>query len=421
MANENAATVSAPVTAPAAAPAAVSEPAAPKRPESISEKMERLGWEKDTPHGDNPESLGAKSRAREVSAASEEPAKTEQHTDPKPKANEPDGAEPDEKTKPDVPKPKTDAAVDAKREQLKALIAELGMQLDDTRVTSAERAALRGERRDAREALEKLENEAKERIAAATKALEERDSSAKPRFDKLSTFEKAIESGDHDQIAKVAGFEDWDKLQEHVIALKADPAYQRMRALERQVAERERAEKEREEKAAKEAEERTVAEQRQAEERAQQQARAEYMRGLSATMAKSEDPVVKAMADDPAFVGAVFRVQQSHYAGGDAMTPEEAIRTAAKGTQGQPLVAELKKLYDRLAPVFGQPQPSAGAVVASVKAEDRAERPKAKRTPAPSPPPAASKTKMDDREWKVSAARRLEEAVREERRANGAR
>src|SRR6478735_2884254 len=96
MAHENAATVSAPVTAPTPAAAPAAEPAAPKRPESIAEKMDRLGWEKDTPHGDNPESLGAKSRAR---GASEEPAKPEP-------APEPEGAEPDEKTKPDVVKPK---------------------------------------------------------------------------------------------------------------------------------------------------------------------------------------------------------------------------------------------------------------------------------------------------------------------------
>jgi hypothetical protein len=426
MADENVAATTGTETA--AAPAAAEAPKAaeriapPGKGESLVEKMERLGWERDGDPLDNPDSLAHKANAGERDKK-KPPAKAEEA-----KAED---AEIDEE-EPEKHKAAEQAAdpLAPKREQLKALIAELGMQLEDGRVTSVERAALRGERRDAKEALAKLEREAQARIEAATKALEEREASHKPRFDKLGDFEKAIEVGDHDKIAQVAGFESWDKLQEHVIALKADPAYQRMRALEKQVEEREKQARERDEKAKREAEEQETRARAEASQRERAEAQAAYRKQLSSEMAQSTDPLLRAMADDPSFVGAIFRVQDSHYDGGNGrlLTPEEALRTPPKGSSSSPLMAELKKLHDRLAPIFGQPVSNEAAAAAAVKAgavgkqPPAAEKPKRTppRTPSPPAPPAASKTKDTDRDWKINAQRRLEEAAREERLARKA-
>src|SRR6185295_927234 len=129
-------------------PAEAAAPAAAP-PESFTEKMSRHGWDKTAPHADNPDSLGAKARAEATEtepAAETEPSKTE-----KPKKAKADPTE-------------------AKREQLKTLIAELGMELEDNRVTVAERHALREEKRQATARLAQMEKEAMGRIEAATKA-----------------------------------------------------------------------------------------------------------------------------------------------------------------------------------------------------------------------------------------------------------
>lgn len=378
------------------APAAA-QPAAPAPTESLSQQMERLGWDRDDKHDAVPNSLGARARA----AATAEPAA----------ADTTELAEAEEPEKPAPAAAKKPAATDpneAKREQLKTLIAELGMEMEDRRVTTAERAAFREERRQAKEALASLERDTMARLDAATKAREEQSAKDAPRFDKLSQFERAIGEGDHEAMAKIAGFENYDKLQEHIIALKSDPAYKRLMAVEEKAARIERETKEREEaseKARAEQEARLTAEQQQQE---QARVRNEYMTQLSAQMAKSNDPLVKAMSDDPSFVGAVFRVQQEHWDGEQTLTPEQAIRTAAKGAQN-PLMAELKRLHERLAPIFG----SAPAVPKPAEAPAKG---KPVRTPPVGKPPAPSKAPNDDHEWKKQGARRLTEAAAEEAR-----
>ncbi len=381
------------VAAPVAeAPGPAAAPIIPQPPESISEKMARLGWEKDLKHDDNPDTLGARARAEatdETEAEPEKPAKVEKAEKKKPAAAEP--ADP----------------LAAKREKLQELIGELGMAMEDGRVTTAERAAFRAERREAREALAKLEQETIARLEARTKAAEEADQKNAPRFDKLGAFEKAVEEGDHEAMAKAAGFDSYDKLQEHIIALKADPAYRRLRALESQVETDRREKREREERDAKAAEEREAKAAQEAEQAKNNEARSNYMRDLSKTMSQSTDPLVKAMHDDPSFVSAIFRVQQEHYDGEKTITPEQALRTAARGTSA-PIMAELRKLHDRLAPIFSTPQPSASTAVAAVKAG-------VGRSPQPDKPPAPSKAPQTERDWKISAARRLEEAAAEEK------
>lgn len=383
---------------PAAAPAA---PASPAKNESLLDKMERLGWEKDAKYDAVPDSLGAKARATAATGEEEEPTKPEV---PKPKEK------PAEKPK-EAPDPNA-----AKLEQLKALSAELGLVLEDGRVTAAERHQLRAQKREVEAAIARREAESLARIEAAAKAEEERRTKDAPRLDRLTSFEKAVEEGDHEAMAKVAGFDSWDKFQEHIISLKADPAYKHLQAVKAKTEALEREIREKEEKAQKAAEEETARQLAAQQQKEQWETRKAYMDQLSAQMAQSTDPLVKAMADDPSFVGAVFRVQQENWDGEQTLTPEQAIRKAAKGAQN-PLMAELKKLYDRLSPVFGAP--AAASTTTEPKAAPVAT--KKPRTPEPTRPPAPSKGPSGDQAWKESARRRLEEAAALDRRANGAR
>jgi hypothetical protein len=262
-----------------------------------------------------------------------------------------------------------------------------------------------------------MEADAMERIGASAKALEDKT----PRLEKLAAFERAMDEGDHEAAAKLAGFENFDKWQEHIIALKSDPGYRKLRALEAQVESDRKAKNDREAAEAKAAEERTAREQQETTTRAEREAQSNYMKGLSETMSKHSDPLLKAMSADPNFVAAVFRVQKSYYDGtGDPMPIEQAIRTPPRGSNAQPLMSELKALYAKLAPVFGQPVPSPAVAVAAAKAGQGAKpapAPKVARTPEPAAAPSASKRRGGPDEWapgmsKQDAAARLREAVR---------
>ncbi len=375
---------------------ATSAPAAP--PESISEKMERLGWKPEEKHDANPNALGAKARAAEAEPAPAATAGTE--------AGAEVVAEEAAEATQEIVQSKAPNA--EKLEQLKALSAELGMLLEDGRVTTKERAEIRVARRELREQAAKLEADAMGRVTAATKLLEDREAELGPKLSKVEQFEKAIGAADHEEIAKLAGFESWDKFQEHIIALKADPAYKRLRAVETQLEQERREKADRDERDKTERDKREMDERRAQGERQQAHARQEYIGGLSKKMTESADPLVKAMADDPSFTGAVFRVIEENWReSGVELTPEQALRKPAKGA-AQPLMAELKKLYDRLHPVF-----AASAAAPAAKASAPPAR-KPTRSPAPTTPPAPSVKKLEDKQWKQDAQRRLEEAAREE-------
>ena len=389
----------------AAAPVAAEKPDRSDRSgkETFAERLERLGWDKKVPHGDNPEALGAKSRA---AAGESEP-------------------EEQEDTKPDLPKPKpsepvkpadpTDRA--ARLEKLKAEVTELGMVIEDGKVTVAERHALREERRQAKSEIARLEQEAKTRTDAMVKSLEEREAKLKPGLGKLEQFERAVADDDHEAIAKLMGFEDYDKWQEHIIGVKSDPNYKTLRALKARVEQDAKEREEREAEAAKEAEEQAARAEQTERQRKQQEVDAGYCRDLSKQMAESDNPLIKAFSDDPQFVGAVFRIQKENWDGDKPMPIEQAIKTPARGAKIA-LEAELKRIYDKLVPIFSTPQSSPGAVVAAVKAGVGKPAPepakKVARTPAPTKAPAVSERKQSDQEWKQEAARRLEEAAREE-------
>lgn len=391
--------------------AAATPAAAPKTPESIGQAMERLGWEKDVAHADNPDSLGARARAARSEPAAE-PKTEPAETDPE-----------QEDTKPDLPKPSAPAApaaLDDKRKQLETLVKELGLELQDGKVTVAERAALREERRQARAQLEKLEQEAKTRTDAMIKSLEEREGSLKPRIGKLEAWERAVEEDDHEALAKLMGHESYDKWQEHIIGVKSDPNYKTLRALKDRVEREAKEREEREAKAAQEAEEQAKRAEQTERQRKQQEIDSNYCRDLSKQMAESGNPLLKAFSDDPQFVGAVFRIQKEHWDGEKTIPIEEAIKTPARGAK-LALDAELKRIYDKLVPIFSTPASSDGATVAAVKAGVGKPAPaapapakKVARTPEPTKPPAAAAKKQTDNEWKESARRRLEEAARQD-------
>ncbi len=399
---DQAETPSAEPAAPAAEPVAAEKPDRSDRgKQSFAERMEQLGWDKKVPHSEVPESLGAKARAAEA-------------------ATEPE----DEPTKPDVVKPKTEPAKpetptekDEKRKQLDALVSELGMKIEDGKVTVAERAALREERRQAKAEIVRLEAEAKTRTDAMLKSLEEREAKLKPGMGKLEQFERAVADDDHEAIAKLMGFEDYDKWQEHIIGVKSDPNYKTLRSLKETVERDKREREEREAAAAKEAKEAAEKAEQTERQREQQRIDSEYCQGLSKQMAASSHPLLKAFSDDPQFVGAVFRIQKENWDGKDPMPLEEVIKTPARGAT-QPLEAELKRIYDKLVPIFGTPVSSPGATVAAVKAGVGKPAPvaapakKVARTPEPTKVPAVSQRKQSDQEWKQQAARRLEEAAR---------
>lgn len=389
-------------TAPAAEPVAAEKPDRSDRgKETFAERLERLGWDKKVPHGDNPEALGAKARA--ATGGDDEPEQ--------------------EDTKPDLPRPTPPAPKPAEApteraerlEKLKTEVAELGMVIEDGKVTVAERAALREERRQAKAEISRLEAEAKTRTDAMVKSLEEREAKLKPGLGKLEQFERAVADDDHEAIAKLMGFEDYDKWQEHIIGVKSDPNYKTLRSLKETVERDKREREEREAAAAREAEESAAKAEQEERTKKQREIDAGYCRDLSTQMKTHENSLIKAMADDPGFVNAVFRVQKENWDGEKPLPIEVAIRTPARGA-GLSLEAELKRLHDKLAPVFGSPQPSPSVAVAAVKAGVGKPAPepakKVGRTPAPTKAPAVSERKQSDQEWKQQAARRLEEAAR---------
>lgn len=399
---DQAETTSAEPAAPAAEPVAAEKPDRSDRgKQSFAERMEQLGWDKKVPHSEVPESLGAKARAAEAT----EPA------DPADEPTKPDVVKP--KTEP--PKPETPTEKDEKRKQLAELVKELGMQMEDGKVTVAERAALREERRQAKAEIVRLEQEAKARTDAMVASLEEREAKLKPGMGKLEQFERAVADDDHEAIAKLMGFEDYDKWQEHIIGVKSDPNYKTLRSLKERVEKDAQERADREAAAAKDAEEQAAKAEQTERQRKQQEIDAGYCRDLSKQMAESDNPLLKAFSDDPQFVGAVFRIQKENWDGVTPMPIEQAIKTPARGAK-VPLEAELKRIYDKLVPIFSTPVSSPGATVAAVKAGVGKPAPepakKVGRTPAPTKPPPVTEHRETEQERKRRWTARMEEAAR---------
>jgi len=253
-----------------------------------------------------------------------------------------------ETTEPDAPalaaEPKAAAKEEAKAavkevalatgeiEQLKALSEKLGYKIEDGRVTVAERAKLREEKREARAKITALEADLGQKVTQARESLKG-----------FVTAKDAWERGDIDGFAKaLGGYADWNELQKDVINRFADPSYKEIQELKRK-------QKDRDDRDTQQAEQsRQVAVNRE-----RTEAIAAYKRGLSQEMAGSSDPLVKAMHEDSFFVDAIHAIQDKNYdrATDSTLTPEEALEHMAPGQQSA-FRAELSALYARLRPAF---------------------------------------------------------------------
>lgn len=237
-------------------------------------------------------------------------------------------------------------AVD-KLAQLQALAAELDLQVEAGVVTARERVAFREQKRDLARRIEQQEHEVLRR-------LNDVKTQFSGRLERAEKLEQAAANGDYEGIAQILGKKDWNALQEEVIARISDPNYKRLKELEQFKAEQEQ----RAQAAQRENEYRTMAARREA-------AMRDHVTALSAQMAKSQDPLVAAMHDDPTFIRTVIEVQRQNWDGQSTVSPEKAIRIAAQGFQA-PLQQTMRGLYDRLHKVFGVTPAQAAAAVAAV-------------------------------------------------------
>jgi hypothetical protein len=294
-------------------------------------------------------------------------------------------------------------AVD-KLEQLKALAAELQMEFDGHAVTVRERV-------DFREAKQKLN----ERIELQEREVLQRLNDAKSQFsDKLTKadkIEQAYAVGDFEGLAKLLGAKDWNGLQEEVIARISDPNYKRLQELERKEQEREAERSQREQE-----------QERHTNSARQRQALKQHQEALSEQMKSSTDPLVSAMHDDPQFIAAVIEVQRQNWDGKTTVSPEKAIKIAAKGFVA-PLQQHMKNLYDRLQKVFGAtPAQAAQAVQAAAPALaaaiEAAPAPKANKTAivptGGSDVASVVKKPTTKKERDAEFSRRLREAIAED-------
>jgi hypothetical protein len=222
--------------------------------------------------------------------------------------------------------------------QLKALTKKLNFKIEDGRVTVAERVKFRQERREAQQRLESLQTELLDKVKAQHGEVEPFINAAK-RFDESDWDGFAAELGKR----KGHAWKGWDDLQKHLMNTMADPSYQVVQELKRKEQERDAAEQRRQT-----AEKETTAN------RQKQEAIANYQKGLAQEASGSEDPIAKALADDPAFIRAVYQIQDAHYdrTNDSTVTLEEALDLPPPGGK-TPLRAQLKSMYERLHKAFG--------------------------------------------------------------------
>lgn len=240
-----------------------------------------------------------------------------------------------------------------------------------------------------------------------------------PRVEKAEKLLQLMETADYENLAKEAGYEDWDKFQSHVLGTITDPNYKRTRELERKLAEREAKEKADEEARAKaEQEQRQEHESRQ-QAQARAKAIAEHKQGLSEAMTRSTDRAVAAMADDPVFVNTVFEIQKQNYdpSTKSTVSPEQAIRMALRGGQ-RTVHEELTLLYQRLRKAVGE-EAAQEAVAAAVAAPATPAPAKAKASktavvPTSATVEPAAKGKWEGgakgKAWREYARKQMEEA-----------
>src|SRR5690606_5408004 len=163
------------------------------------------------------EGAEAESETEQAEAATETPAKP---------AKKPEAA-PEEAAEPADPK-------EAKTEQLKALAQELGMTVEDGKVSAGDFVELRKQRRLHKEKLERDRNEFQQQIKADREAFEREKSEWSSKIAEVEKREKAFfEARSFDERAQALGFKDWDSMIEDSVSEFSDPNYKKLRELEK--------------------------------------------------------------------------------------------------------------------------------------------------------------------------------------------
>lgn len=385
------AAASAPVVAtPAAAPAPVAAPAADTRgaSKSFAEEMAQFGG------------FDGQGEVSETPKPSAPPTKA------KGKA----------KTKTEAPAaaaalaPPTPVALPTPAERRAALVEiaqELGLEVDDARVTTRERAEFREARREQTERMKRDEATFLERLNGL-KAETTGDVQWARQLKQLHA------SGDYEGLARHLGAKDWNGLQDDVMARISDPNYKRLRELE-----------DFQQNQLKQQEQRDRQAQQQAAAAQQQAARKNYISSLSAHCAKSSDPLVAAMHDDPMFLQAIYNVQQENYDGRNTVTPEQAIKIVSKSSKA-PLMQELQGIYARLSKAFGAAPPpaalaaakteAAAAVAAVVPAAVEGKKNRTAVVPSNATPEASVPRKLTRKELDAEFSRQIKEAIADDNR-----
>jgi hypothetical protein len=301
-------------------------------------------------------------------------------------------AEEDNSPKKAITEPAGDTP-EAKRKQLEALATELGFKLDGKAVTAADRYNLREEARRRQANLEA-------KMQAERQAIEKERSTIAEEGAKAKAFLAALEAGDPDGMAKAIGRNDWNAMQEEILARIADPHYNEIQRLRKEIDE----DKAQKKKAAEEYQARQAQVER-------QQAIVSVKRGIMAEASQAKDPVLKAMHTDPLFVDTIFSLQEKNY---DPVTQttisiEEALDEPLPN--GQTLRGHMKDLYERLGKAFGRPALPAPKPVAPAPA------PAPKRERLPAAPvvhaqPEARRAPTPEERWRNRALQDAERIAR---------
>lgn len=374
-----------------AAPSAETPAPAPAKPanESVADGLKRLGW--------NPnDGAAAGAEPRETPPAGERPR------DPKTGHFLPEKDKPAAGPAPAPPRPAVVTPPGAdKLAQVRALAAELGLEFDNGRVSSSERADFRKWKAEQRAKIEARE-------AEVTAKVQEIEGKHKTRLTRAEQIERAADDGDYDGLAKLLNAKDWNDLQRAVVDRLADPNYKKLRELEQWKAEQ----AERERKQAEQLEQQRVSAER-------QQAIVRHINNLSAEMAASKDPLVAAYSDDPAVLQTIYRIQEEQFDGERTVSAAQALRMSVRGAK-MTLMDELRSMYNRGNRAFGAPPPPPAPpqVVPAVPPELDMKRPapKSQVVPSNSVEPSPKRGWENDREYSKSFQQRIQEAADEDRR-----
>ena len=407
MPDEVAAVPAAPAAPQATPPLAAPSSPGAQRAESFDQTMHRLGGYSPPP-SDSDEAQEAPQAAPVVATEPDPKAKGKakgKAAKPLPASPAPVALVPPVADAPGAVAPEVGPAVQNEIEQLAALAKKLGFEIDAGKVTVAERARLREQKRQLSAQISQQEQSLTAKFQTAYQQLSGELADARE-------VRRVLSELNPDEIARVAGFKTYDEYQAAMLAKATDPNYKRIRELELRDQQRE------EQRLQAEAQQRTAQAQQQQAQREQT-----YISELSNLMKASKNPVVAGLHDDPRFVRTVMEIQRENYdkETRSTLSPEQAIKVGLRGAQ-RALEDEMRQVYDRLHRVFGAPvgtptviSPDANPPpVADDNRPGAKPRPKTQIVP-PAAVEAAPSKKMNKKEFAKYAADRLRDAIEQDK------